>query len=157
MNADSLGRAVIAHLQGWLRAFQEEEAALDQRRDEVIAQGLRVVNGGQTGPWNAGSIPVEYTDDTTGEVLFRGNVTDPGEAWQERWFHVDRLHDDVPLPDHPVDPSLPAPVQDLLEALDQKCLDLEADGIRAIIGLAASLVWLATAAVRVRRRTAMPS
>lgn len=134
MDAESLGRAVIGHLQGWMRAFQEEGAAVDQRREEVIVKGLRIVDGGQTGPWSDGSVPVEYTDSTTGEVLFRGSIAHPDEVWQDDWFHVERLHDGVPLPDHPADPSLPEPVQDLLEALTEKCLDIGPDGIRAILG-----------------------
>ncbi len=134
MTPEQLGRTVVEHLQGWMRALQEADAAVDRRRDEVMGQGLRVVNGGQVSGWVDGKTLVEYTDDTSGEVLFSGEVTDPAEGWHDAWFHADRLTDGLPLPDHPVDPSLPEPVRDLLEAISEKCLDMDTDGLRRLLG-----------------------
>jgi hypothetical protein len=134
MTPEQFGRTVVEHLQGWMRALQEADAAVDRRRDETIDRGLRLVSGGQISGWIDGRTLVEYTDNTTGELLFSGEVADPAEGWHDAWFHVDRLTDDLPLPDHPVDPSLPAPVRDFLATVSEKCLDLESDGLRALLG-----------------------
>jgi hypothetical protein len=117
-----------------MRALQEADAAVDARRDEIVNQGLRIVRGGQMSGWVDGKTSVEYTDDITGEVLFSDEVANPDEGWHDAWFHVDRLRDDVPLPDHPVDPSMPDAVRDFLAAVSDKCLDLDTDGVRALLG-----------------------
>lgn len=134
MTPEGFGRVTVAHLQGWLRAFQETDAAVDRQRDVVVGQGLRVVNGGQVSPWVEGKCFAEYTDDKTGEVLFSGEVTDPLDGWDETWFHVDRLGDEVRLPDHAVDPALPTPVREFLASMADVCLDLNTDGLRDLLG-----------------------
>lgn len=131
---EDVGRIVVSHLQGWLRAFQEAEAAEDRRAEQVTAQGSRIVNGGQISAWAEGRTQVRYTDARTGEVLFAGEVSDPDEGWDDAWFHADRLHHDLSLPDHPTDPSLPKAVRMFLETVSAAALELEPHGLRALIG-----------------------
>jgi hypothetical protein len=134
MTPEQFGQVVVGHLQGWLRALQEADAAEARKAEEIAAQGFRLVNGGQISGWVDGRTQVEYTDARTGEVLFEGQVTEPDEGWDEAWFHSDRLHDDLPLPDHPVDESLPQPVQRFLSGLSEASLEMEASGLRALLG-----------------------
>lgn len=131
---EDFGQIIISHLQGWLRALQEADAAEARRAEEVAAQGFRLVNGGQVSGWSEGRTQVEYTDARTGEVLFSGEVTNPDEGWDDAWFHVDRLRDDVPLPDYPIDRSLPRPVRKFLETLSETSLEMEPVGLRALLG-----------------------
>jgi hypothetical protein len=58
--------------------------------EELEAQGFRIIDGGQIDDdgW-------EYTDWRTGEVLARGTGDDSGIGKGERWYHIDRVHDDA--------------------------------------------------------------
>lgn len=106
---------IVGHLQGWLRTLQEADAADARRAEAIQAQGFRIGDGGQVSGWSNGRTRVEYTDARTGEILFAGEVSEAGDGWEDAWFHVDRLYDDVAPPEHPIDPSLPDSVQDFLE------------------------------------------
>lgn len=134
MTPDDFGRVVVAHLQGCLRTLQEADASDARRAEAIQAQGFRIVDGGQLSGWSSGRTRVEYTDARTGEVLFAGEVSDLEEGWDEAWLHKDRLHDDVVLPDYPVDQSLPDSVRDFLETLSSASLEMGPAGLRALLG-----------------------
>lgn len=133
MTPETFGKAFIAHLEGWLRVHEADDAGLDRRRDEARSQGLRIVSGGDTGPWNDPGGWTEYIDDDTGEVLFAGEAAEPNEGWQDNWIHADKLIEGIPMLDNPVDPSLPHPVREFLESLATVCLNLEAAGLRSLL------------------------
>jgi hypothetical protein len=133
MTPEEFGRVFVEHVQGWLRATQEADAAEDNAREEIRAQGYRLVTGGQVGPWVDGKTREEWTDAETGEVLFSGDVTQAFEGWQSEWAHVDRVSENVELPFFAVNESLPEPVRDFLDGLVDPLTNLGAAGLRSLL------------------------
>src|SRR5262245_19229661 len=77
-------------------------------------QGVRLVSGGQTGPYDdTGRCPWQVTDWRTGEVIATGtsSLDEFNAAWcqldpNNQWFQVDRVGDQVPVTS-PSTPGLP--------------------------------------------------
>jgi hypothetical protein len=95
----NLTDAVIRQIETTFKHIAAEKFAIDAAITRLEAEGFRIVDGGSTSPdeW-------EYTDWRSGEVLAAGDRNEgKGDVdWPDNWFHIDRVHDDIPLGPEPV-------------------------------------------------------
>ena len=110
-------------------AALDAEVALDdrdeQRLKELEAAGFRLVNGGQTDAYDdQGMAPWRIYDHRTGETLAegRGRPVDMDELWQDDWYHVDRVLDELDVPPLEIDGFDPDAVQTVREEVTRPAL-----------------------------------
>jgi hypothetical protein len=88
------------HVAAIIAAGEGFEVHLAQRARVREAEGYRIVAGGQTGPNVDGLSPWELTDWRTGRAVASGRGLDSFQASFEdhRWWHIDSLTHDLPVP-----------------------------------------------------------
>lgn len=134
LTPSGFGEAFVAHLRGWLAVLEVADEVAQRIREDVIAAGSRVVDGGQVGTAPDGRLIVEYRDDASGAVLFRGVVESASRGWEDDWFHVDHLSGKLPLPHYEADPDLPSAVREFLNGCKESLVEMDVAGLRRLLG-----------------------
>ncbi|BDZ65457.1 hypothetical protein [Agromyces mangrovi Wang et al. 2018] len=122
-----VGRVLIQHAVELETADIEWDEAEESWVEAREREGLRVVSGGQIGPYNAdGTTLWEVVDWRTDELLAEGTSTYDEMVWHADWVHIDRfefagqLSPDGALRTIPADtpPELTRFIEDLAEAME---------------------------------------